>query len=68
MLRNTEEVKVVKCPFNGKYEDLPVRDIFVEPNGILYRSFGGYLAVDALNEIKSRNAVGLLQKINILLG
>ncbi|MBQ2695613.1 radical SAM protein [Candidatus Saccharibacteria bacterium] len=65
--RKTEEVQVVKCPFNGKYEDLPVRDVFVEPNGVLYRSFGGYLAVNALNEIKSRNAIGLLQKINVLL-
>lgn len=67
LMRKTEEVTVVKCPFNNKYEDLPARDVFVEPNGILYRSFGGYLAVDALNEIKSRNTVGLLQKINILL-
>ena len=67
LLRNTEEAKVVKCPFSGKYEDLPVRDIFVEPNGVLYRSFGGHLAVNALNEIKSRNTVGLLQKINVLL-
>lgn len=67
MTKGEEKVSVVRCPFNGRYEDLPVRDIFVSPSGVLYRSFGGELSVDALNEIKSRNAKRFIQKIEVLL-
>lgn len=66
LVRGDEHTIVTKCPFNGKYEDLPVRDIFVDPSGTLYRSYGGYLAVNALNEIKARDEEGLVEKIKVL--
>ena len=67
LVRAGEKTTVTKCPFNGKYEDLPARDVFVDPNGMMYRSYGGYFSVDALSEIKSRDADGLIQKIRVLI-
>lgn len=65
--RDSEYVIVARCPFNGRYENLPKRDVFVDPNGTLYRSYGGYFAVNALNEIKAQDEDGLIEKIKVLL-
>lgn len=65
--RGGERASVTRCPFNGRHNDLPARDIFVDPNGTLYRSYGGCIQIDALNDIKGRNAERLLKKINFLL-
>ncbi|MBR0488465.1 radical SAM protein [Candidatus Saccharibacteria bacterium] len=64
--RRDEVTRVTKCPFNGKHADLPTRDIFVDSDGTLYKSYGGYLAINALNEIKSRDEEHLRQKMKIL--
>ena len=66
--RGGEKTSVTRCPFNGRHSNLPPRDIFVDPNGTLYKSYGGLIQVDALNDIKSRNAERLVKKINFLLG
>lgn len=66
--RGNQLVAVTRCPFNGRYDNLPARDIFVDPNGVLYKSYGGLLQIDALNDIKSRNAERLVKKINFLVG
>lgn len=65
--RDDLKTMVTKCPFNGKYLDVPVRDIFVDPNGTLYTSFGGRFSVNALNEIKTQNETAFIQKVKILL-
>lgn len=67
LARGEEQAIVTRCPFNGRYDELPTRDIFVDPNGTLYKSYGGCVQVDALNDIKSRNAERLVKKINFLL-
>lgn len=67
LARGKDQAIVTRCPFNGRYDDLPTRDIFVDPNGTLYKSYGGCVQVDALNDIKSRNAERLVKKINFLL-
>ena len=66
LIRGTEKARVTKCPFNGKYNDLPTRDIFVDSDGTFYRSYGGYLGVNVLNEIKSRDEQSLVQKMQVL--
>lgn len=67
LIRKNEKTIVTKCPFNGKYEHLPPRDVFISPNGTLYTSYGGYFAIDALNDIKSRDTKSLIRNIKILL-
>lgn len=67
LLRGNEKARVTKCPFNGKHSDLPTRDIFVDSDGTLYKSYGGYLGINVLNEIKSRNEEILKQKMKVLL-
>lgn len=67
LARNDVEVIVTKCPFNGKHTDEPIRDIFVEPNGIMYTSYSGTKSINALENIKSRNSKGLIEQITNLL-
>ncbi len=65
--RDTTKTTVVKCPFNNRYLDAPARDVFVNFNGVLYTSYGGYFSINALNDIKLRDENKLLQKIKVLL-
>ena len=67
LIRDDEYAIVTRCPFNGRYENLPKRDVFVDPSGTLYRSYGGHFAVNALNEIKAQDENGLIEKIRVLL-
>ncbi len=66
LTRGNEKVRVTKCPFNGKHNDLPTRDIFVDSDGTLYKSYGGYFGINVLNEIKSRDEANLVQKMQVL--
>ena len=66
LVRGEEKTRVTKCPFNGKHSDLPTRDIFVDTDGTLYKSYGGYLGINVLNEIKSRDEKSLVQKMQVL--
>lgn len=61
------ETIVVKCPFNGRYLNEPVRDIFVDLDGTLFTSYGGRFSVNALNEIKARDENKFFQKMKVLL-
>lgn len=67
LARGQEKAKITRCPFNGKYDNLPARDIFVDTNGTFFKSYGGYLSINALNDIKARDSQKLIQKINVLL-
>lgn len=67
LARGKDKAIVTRCPFNGRYDNLPTRDIFIDPNGTLYKSYGGCIQVDALNDIKARNVERLVKKINFLL-
>lgn len=66
LARGNEKVRVTKCPFNGKHNDLPTRDIFVDSDGTFYKSYGGYFGINVLNEIKSRDEQNLVQKMQVL--
>lgn len=66
LVRGEEKTRVTKCPFNGKHSNLPTRDIFVDTDGTLYKSYGGYLGINVLNEIKSRDEKSLIQKMQVL--
>lgn len=65
--RDGEKVTVTRCPFNGKYEELEARDVFVDSNGLLYTSYGISKKVDALDEIRARDTAGFIAKVQSLL-
>ena len=65
--RGGEEIVVTKCPFNGRHTDAPIRDVFVDADGVIYTSYGSAKTVSALEDVKSRDPNGLLQKISSLL-
>lgn len=65
--RNDEAAAVTRCPFNGKHTDLAPRDIFVDPNGTLYTSYGPQKQINTFEDIRERNTSGLISKINSLI-
>ena len=65
--RNGEIATVTKCPFNGKYTELGPRDVFVDSNGTLYTSYGISKQVNAFDDIRNRDVVGFIGKVNSLL-
>lgn len=67
LTRGQEQVVVAKCPFNGKHTTEPVRDVFVDSDGVLYTSYSGALSASCLNEIKSHDGKRFVEKVQVLL-
>ncbi len=67
LVRGEVRTIVTKCPFNGKYLDIPMRDVFIDPNGVLYTSYGGENRVNALKEIKDKDEKSFISKVKNLL-
>lgn len=65
--RDGEKAIITRCPFNNRYTDLDVRDIFVDPNGTLYTSYGGNKQINIFDIIRERDTAEFLQKINSLI-